>query len=131
MDILEHIEKPSLLVERAFAHLKPGGVFVFYTFNRNPLSYLLAIKAVEYFVANTPKDLHLYRLFLKPAEVLKMLDDHGFADSKLRGARPKMNLSHLFHILRTGAVPKDFEFQFSRDLMVSYLGRARKPHESI
>ncbi|MES2273539.1 MAG: bifunctional 2-polyprenyl-6-hydroxyphenol methylase/3-demethylubiquinol 3-O-methyltransferase UbiG, partial [Chlamydiota bacterium] len=72
MDVLEHVEMPARLIQEASRVLKPGGLFFFHTFNRNPLSYLVIIKGVEWCVRNTPKNMHVYSLFIKPKE-LEML----------------------------------------------------------
>jgi 2-polyprenyl-6-hydroxyphenyl methylase/3-demethylubiquinone-9 3-methyltransferase len=126
MDILEHMDDPENLVEVACRHLKPGGKFIFYTFNRNPLSYILAIKAVEVFVANVPKNLHLYEMFITPKEIKNMLMAFGFDEIDLRGVKPKLPLAHLKQIALTGRVPKDFEFEFSSNRLVAYLGLATR-----
>ncbi|NQZ02307.1 MAG: 3-demethylubiquinone-9 3-O-methyltransferase [Bdellovibrionales bacterium] len=129
MDILEHVERPELLVEKAFQCLRPDGVFVFYTFNRNLLSYILAIKAVEVFVSNVPENLHLYDLFIKPGEMRHYLRNSGFENLEFFGVQPKLNFQNMKHIALTGSVPKDFEFQFCRRHLVAYMGVAVKPHD--
>jgi ubiquinone biosynthesis O-methyltransferase len=47
MDFLEHIEDPKTVIQEFSRVLKPGGIFIFHTFNRNPLAYLVVIKLVE------------------------------------------------------------------------------------
>ncbi|MEO0336703.1 MAG: bifunctional 2-polyprenyl-6-hydroxyphenol methylase/3-demethylubiquinol 3-O-methyltransferase UbiG, partial [Pseudomonadota bacterium] len=126
MDILEHIENPKDLVRTVSRHLKPGGRFLFYTFNRNLISYLLAIKAVEWFVANVPENLHLYSLFIKPNEMKSFLEECGFESIQFYGVKPKLPFSHLKQIALTGTVPAEFEFEFCASQMVSYMGSAVK-----
>ena len=56
--------------------LRPGGLLFFHTFNRSWLAWLVVIKGVEWFVRNTPKDMHVLHLFLKPSEVEAMCREH-------------------------------------------------------
>ena len=69
MDFLEHVDEPSRVVAEASRVLKPNGIFVFHTFNRNPLAHFIIIKGMEWFVKNTPKHLHVIELFVKPSEL--------------------------------------------------------------
>jgi 2-polyprenyl-6-hydroxyphenyl methylase / 3-demethylubiquinone-9 3-methyltransferase len=72
MDFLEHVEEPARAVAEIGRVLRPGGLFFFHTFNRNPLAYLVIIKLVEWFVKNTPRDMHVLRLFVRPDELAAM-----------------------------------------------------------
>src|SRR6478752_4006725 len=72
MDFLEHVEEPAAIVAEMARVLKPGGAFFFHTFNRNPLAWLVIIKGVEWFVKNTPRHMHVLRLFIKPRELEQM-----------------------------------------------------------
>src|SRR5690606_17460525 len=69
LDFLEHVDRPHEVIREISRVLKPGGLFFFHTFNRNILSWLLIIKAVELLVKNTPKDMHVIDLFIKPSEL--------------------------------------------------------------
>lgn len=126
MDFLEHVEEPEQVVAEAARVLRPGGLFFFYTFNRNPLAWLIVIKGVEWFVRNTPKNMHLYRLFLKPSELQTICRRHHLSVKELRGTRPDIFSSAFWKMLSTGRVPPDFRFTFTDSLGVSYLGLARK-----
>lgn len=125
MDVLEHVENPSQLISEASRVLKPGGLFFFHTFNRNPLSYLLIIKAVEWFVPNAPKNMHVYPLFIKPQELQKMCQNQNMAVQKLHGFRPQMT-SAFFKMPFTRHVPSNFRFKFSKSLATGYCGYAKK-----
>jgi 2-polyprenyl-6-hydroxyphenyl methylase/3-demethylubiquinone-9 3-methyltransferase len=126
MDMLEHVEDPAAVIHEAARVLAPGGLFFFYTFNRNFLSWLVVIKGVELFVKNTPCDLHVLRLFLTPAEVRAMCAASGLSVRELRGCRPKAKTRALLELATTGTVPEDFEFCFTKSTRLAYAGVAVK-----
>jgi 2-polyprenyl-6-hydroxyphenyl methylase/3-demethylubiquinone-9 3-methyltransferase len=130
MDVLEHVEEPNLLIAEASRVLKPNGLFFFHTFNRNPLSYLVIIKGVEWCVRNTPPNMHVYPLFIKPDELSELCHRHELQVKKWVGLRPTINRS-FFKLLFTRRVPVDFSFQFSKSLATGYCGIARKNKESV
>ena len=125
MDFLEHVEEPERAIAEAARVLAPGGLFFFHTFNRNWLSWLVVIKGVEWFVRNTPEDMHLLRLFLKPEEVAAMCREHGLEPIQILGSRPRFNLP-LWKMLVTGRVSDDFEFMFTPSTRLGYTGYARR-----
>lgn len=125
MDILEHLEDPGLLIAEASRVLKPGGLFFFHTFNRNLLSYLLVIKGVEWFIRNTPKNMHVYPLFIKPSELEDLCRIYHLTVQKWIGLKPKI-LPSLFPILFTRKVPPNFTFSFCKSLATGYCGFAKK-----
>ncbi len=125
MDFLEHVEDPRRVIGEAARVLKPSGSFFFHTFNRNFLSWLIIIKGVEWFVRNTPKDLHVLRLFLKPAELRAACVEHGLDSLVLRGVRPQLGLP-FWRMLATGHVGHDFGFTFTPSTRLGYSGVARK-----
>lgn len=126
MDFLEHVENPQRILSEASRVLKPGGLFFYYTFNRNWLSWLFAKKGVELVVKNTPKNMHVYSLFIKPSEMKTMLGNVGLRCSSMIGVMPVICSTAFFQLLFTRVVPEDFRFRFTRSLAVAYLGFARK-----
>ncbi len=130
MDFLEHVEEPQKIIAEISRVLKPGGLFFFHTFNRNPLAYLIIIKFVEWLVPNTPKDMHVYHLFIKPDELSRFCSDQGMTTKSLVGVKPRIwRLSNLKGWAK-GMVPKDFEFIFTASTWLSYAGIASKDPES-
>jgi len=125
MDLLEHVERPERLIEEASRVLAPSGLFFFHTFNRNWLSHLIVIKGVELFVKNTPKDLHVLRMFITPEELTAMLDKHGLELVELRGSRPRFRWP-MWRMLLTGKVGEDFGFTFTPSTKLGFTGIARK-----
>jgi 2-polyprenyl-6-hydroxyphenyl methylase/3-demethylubiquinone-9 3-methyltransferase len=125
MDFLEHVEDPERAVSEAARVLKPSGLFFFHTFNRNFLSWLIVIKGVEWFVKNTPADMHVLHLFLKPEEVAAMCERQNLKTKEVRGSRPKLGRA-FFAMLFTREVPADFGFTFTGSTKLGYTGYARK-----
>jgi 2-polyprenyl-6-hydroxyphenyl methylase/3-demethylubiquinone-9 3-methyltransferase len=123
MDFLEHVETPARVVAEAARVLRPGGLFFFHTFNRSPLAWLVVIKGVEWFVKNTPRDLHLLRLFVKPAELRGMCDAAGLDVLEIHGSAPVLSRA-FFSMLATGRVAPDFRFEFSSSPRLGYTGLA-------
>lgn len=125
MDFLEHVENPERVIFEAGRVLKPGGLFFFHTFNRNWISQLVAIKGVEWFVKNTPKNLHVLRLFITPGEMAQYCRSAALRVQEVLGLKPEIKLKHVPSFLK-GTVPKDFRFTLTKSLRISYLGYAIK-----
>ena len=126
MDFLEHVERPAQVVAEAARVLKPGGLFFFHTFNRNWRAWLFGIKGVEWFVKNTPRDLHLYRLFIKPAELRQSCEEAGLRVTSLQGLAPVIASRAFWKMVATGTVDDDFQFQFTPATWLGYVGFATK-----
>ena len=126
MDFLEHIEDRDGVIREAARVLRPGGLFFFHTFNRTPLSWLIAIKGVGWAVKNTPRNLHVYSLFLKPAELAGLCARNHLAIDVIRGVRPRIFTWAFLKLLFTARVSDGFQFEFTRSQRVGYCGRARK-----
>ncbi|HEY7544567.1 MAG TPA: bifunctional 2-polyprenyl-6-hydroxyphenol methylase/3-demethylubiquinol 3-O-methyltransferase UbiG [Blastocatellia bacterium] len=126
MDFLEHVDEPRSVIKEIARVLKPRGRFFFHTFNRNLLSYLVIIKGVEWFVKNTPRDLHVLKYFIKPSELRAMCEENGLSLTSLRGFAPKINQRAFWRMLWTGVVEDDFEFEFKKSTLTGYTGLAIK-----
>jgi 2-polyprenyl-6-hydroxyphenyl methylase / 3-demethylubiquinone-9 3-methyltransferase len=125
MDFFEHVEEPERCLAEMARVLVPGGLLFFHTFNRSWLSYLVVIKGVEWFVRNVPEDMHVLRLFLKPAELSAMCRAHGLEPVEILGSRPRLDRA-AWRALRTGCIGDDFSFTFTRATPLGYTGYARK-----
>lgn len=124
MDFLEHVEDPGGVVRECSRVLRPGGIFFFHTFNRNPLAWFIVIKGVEWFVKNTPRDLHVLRLFIRPDE-LRALCHEGELDAvELLGVKPAIMTAAFWRLLVTRVVPPDFRFEFTGSTLLGYTGYA-------
>ncbi len=123
MDLLEHVKEPWRVIEEAARVLRPGGLFFFHTFNRTALSYIVAIKGVEWFVRNVPQAMHLHRYFIKPKELNRYCSEVGLVVKQLRGLNPVINRA-LFKLVFTRHLSDDFAFKFSKSLACGYVGMA-------
>lgn len=125
MDFLEHVEEPAAIIRECGRVLRPGGLFFFHTFNRNVLAELVIIKMVEWLVANTPKDMHILRLFIKPCELRDFCQKAGMTVEEMTGIRPVLSSIPL-KSLCSGRVPQSMRFTLTRSLLLSYMGIAVK-----
>jgi len=85
MEMLEHVPSPAAVIQACADMVKPGGWVFFSTINRNPLSYVLAIVAVEYILRILPRGTHQHARFIKPAELLDMANTSGLVLHEQRG----------------------------------------------
>ena len=124
MDLLEHVEKPAQVVAEASRVLKKGGLFFFHTFNRNFLSYFMVIKGVEWCFSNTPSNMHVYPLFIKPDELTDYCENHLLKVQEIKGVRPDFAQGAFWKMVLTRKVAKDFRFVFTSSLKTGYSGYA-------
>ena len=129
MDMLEHVSDPQQVIAEASRVLRPGGLFFFNTFNKNPLAWLVVIKGMEWFVKNTPPQYHVYSLFLEPNKLRLWMEDFGLETVAVRGIRPVFMQKPMVDLIRTGIVPKNFQFTFTKSTMIAYTGFAKKMRE--
>ncbi len=69
LELLEHVPRPDSVIAACARLVKPGGLVVFSTLNRNPKSYLFAIVGAEYVLRMLPKGTHDFRKFIRPSEL--------------------------------------------------------------
>ena len=85
LEMLEHVPKPSSVIQASMQLLKPGGIVFYSTINRNLKAYLFAVIAGEYILKLLPKGTHDYARFIKPSQLaswcrvynLQLLDQIG------------------------------------------------------
>jgi len=69
MEMLEHVPDPASTVTACAQLVRPGGLMLFSTLNRNPKSYALAILGAEYVLNLLPRGTHDWSRFVRPAEL--------------------------------------------------------------
>lgn len=125
MDFLEHVEDPQRVITECARILKPGGLFLYHTFNRNFLSWLIVIKFMEWFVPNTPKNLHVLHLFIKPKELIQMCLHASLKNHDICGIGPRFNLGFIKSVMARRVLPS-FSFRIGGPKLLGYIGYAQK-----
>lgn len=75
LEMLEHVPDPASVVHACAKLAKPDGLVFFSTLNRNIKSYLMAIVGAEYLLNLVPKGTHHHKKFIKPSELLSVIDE--------------------------------------------------------
>lgn len=123
-DVLEHVDSVPKVVAEIGRALKPGGIFLYDTINRTPLSNLVFIKVVQDWLHLLPQDLHAYEQFVTPAELDEAIEAAGMQRRETIGIRPSLNpLNFPSAVLSRGHTLKLVR---SRDTSASYAGYAFK-----
>jgi 2-polyprenyl-6-hydroxyphenyl methylase/3-demethylubiquinone-9 3-methyltransferase len=133
-DVLEHVDDLELVVGEISRVLKPGGVFFFDTINRTLRSKLVAIKLAQDWRLTRliPQDVHVWDKFVRPAELVGLLERHGLPKCELAGLSPAMNPAVALSALVQNKLGKmsfaelgtKLKLKKSNDLSVSYMGFA-------
>lgn len=89
VDVLEHVEDVQKVLAEVARVLKPGGMFLFDTINRNPLSRLATITIAEDILRLLPKGTHDPDMFIKPDELVARLKAARFSVGSLTGLGPR------------------------------------------
>lgn len=93
VDVLEHVADLSKVLEEVTRVLKPEGMFLFDTINRNPIARLATITVAEDSLGLLPKGTHDPQMFIKPSELVSGLEGAGLKVGKLTGLGPRgMNM---------------------------------------
>ena len=71
LELLEHVPEPASTVAACAAMVKPGGIVVFSTLNRNPKSYAQAVLGAEYLLRLLPRGTHDWTRFIRPSELAR------------------------------------------------------------
>ena len=79
LEVIEHVANLDRFVGEVAALVRPGGSLIVGTLNRTMSSFVKAIIGAEYVLGWLPRGTHDWRKFVKPAELERMLAQHGFA----------------------------------------------------
>ena len=85
MEVVEHVADPQGFLTACASLLRPGGIMVTSTINRNPKSYLFAIIGAEQVMRWLPKGTHEWSKFITPDELFAMLSHAGLQPVDKRG----------------------------------------------
>ncbi len=107
MEVVEHVADPLAYLTACQQLLKPGGLMLCSTINRNPKSYMVAIIGAEHIMRWLPKGTHEWNKFITPDELVELIKNAG-----------------LEPVDRTGFVFNPIAWSWSlsdRDLSVNYV----------
>jgi 2-polyprenyl-6-hydroxyphenyl methylase/3-demethylubiquinone-9 3-methyltransferase len=85
MEVVEHVADPLIYLTACQQLLKPGGLHVCSTINRNPKSYAMAIVGAEYVMRWLPKGTHDWSKFITPDELYDLLRNAGLEPVDRKG----------------------------------------------
>ncbi|HKK30980.1 MAG TPA: bifunctional 2-polyprenyl-6-hydroxyphenol methylase/3-demethylubiquinol 3-O-methyltransferase UbiG [Alphaproteobacteria bacterium] len=97
LEVVEHVVHPAAFLENVCSLVRPGGLLVMSTLNRNAASLALGKIAAEYVLGWVPRGTHDWRKFLRPSELAAGLRRQGLKTTDVTG----LNL-HPLHGWQTG-----------------------------
>ena len=113
MEVVEHVADPLAYLTACQQLLKPGGLQICSTLNRNPTSYLMAIIGAEHIMRWLPKGTHEWSKFITPDELFELLTTSGMTPVDRKG--------FVFN-------PISWSWSISeKDLSVNYVTASTKP----
>ena len=113
MEVVEHVADPLAYLTACQELLKPGGLHICSTINRNPKSFAMAIVGAEYVMRWLPKGTHEWSKFITPDELFDLMSKAGLTPMDRQG--------FVFN-------PITWSWRLSdRDLSVNYVTAATKP----
>lgn len=77
MEVVEHVANPSTYLQACQRLLKPAGLHICSTLNRNPKSFLFGIIGAEHVMRWLPKGTHDWNKFITPDELFELLEKAG------------------------------------------------------
>ena len=114
MEVVEHVSDVGLFLNRCAAMLKPGGLMVISTLNRNWKSFALAIVGAEYVLRWLPRGTHQWDKFVTPNELELAFERAGLQVTGERGV--------IYN-------PFADRWQLSSDTDVNYMLVAERPNK--
>jgi len=127
-DVLEHVpDLPAAVAELARV-LAPGGRLAFDTINRTPWSWFTAVFGLERVLRMVPRGTHDWRLFIRPAELDRLLRAGGLEAVAVEGLASRVGPTDVVRGLLTRRLPTP-TFATGKDRRASYLGDYRKAPE--
>ncbi len=113
MEVVEHVADPAAYLKACQQLLKPGGLMLCSTINRNAKSFAVAIVGAEYVMRWLPKGTHDWAKFITPDELYDLI--------RTAGLRPVDRKGFVFN-------PLGWSWSISdRDLSVNYVTASIRP----
>ncbi|MFT5340872.1 MAG: 2-polyprenyl-6-hydroxyphenyl methylase/3-demethylubiquinone-9 3-methyltransferase [Paracoccaceae bacterium] len=85
MEVVEHVADPLAYLTACRQLLKPGGLHLCSTINRNPKSYMVAIVGAEVVMRWLPRGTHDWSKFITPDELYELLGNAGLTPVDRKG----------------------------------------------
>lgn len=85
MEVVEHVSDPPAYLRACRDLLKPGGLMVASTLNRNAKSFAMAIIGAEYVMRWLPRGTHDWRKFFTPDELYGLIRGAGLEPVDRKG----------------------------------------------
>ncbi|KAL0575965.1 Hexaprenyldihydroxybenzoate methyltransferase, mitochondrial [Marasmius crinis-equi] len=76
MEVLEHVDNPTMFLETCAKLLKPSGHLFLSTISRTPLAYLLTIFLAEKVLGKVSEGTHTYSKYIKPSELIQYFQEY-------------------------------------------------------
>lgn len=114
VDVLEHLADLEASLNEITRVLRPGGLFMFDTINRNLLASFVVVTLAERIIGLLPRGTHDASMFIRPKELKAGLRDREFDGIEFKGLGPiglNRNLDFVF-----GQIPLT---------TIQYLGKAQ------
>ncbi len=77
MEVVEHVSDPLAYLTACHDLLKPGGLMLCSTLNRNPKSFMMAIVGAEWVMRWLPRGTHDWQKFITPDELYDLIRRAG------------------------------------------------------
>lgn len=77
MEVVEHVADPLAYLTACQQLLRPGGLMICSTLNRNPKSFMMAIIGAEWVMRWLPKGTHDWAKFITPDELYALIRQAG------------------------------------------------------
>ena len=85
LEVLEHLDNFQKTLEEITTIIKPGGILILSTINRNLKSLLLVKIFSEYVLNWIPIGTHEFKKFLKPIEIINILENKHLKINNIKG----------------------------------------------